>query len=46
MFFNPSFKDLQKGKVGVWKGDLKIRGRGGGVFSVLIVGEEGSGDLW
>lgn len=46
MFFNPSFKDLQKGKVGVWKGDLLLRGKGGGTFNVLIVGEEVSGHLW
>lgn len=46
MFFNPSFKDLQKGKVGVWKGDLMLRGKGGGTFNVLIVGEEVSGHLW
>jgi hypothetical protein len=46
MFFSPSFRDLQKGKVGVWKGDLEIKGRGGGKFSVLIVGEEAMGYLW
>lgn len=46
MFFTPAFRDLQKGKVGVWKGDLEIRGRGGGKFNVLIVGEEGSDHLW
>lgn len=46
MFFTPTFRDLQKGKVGVWKGDLEIRGRGGGKFNVLIVGEEGSDHLW
>jgi hypothetical protein len=46
MFFNPSFRDLQKGKVGVWKGDLMLRGKGGGTFNVLIVGEEVSGHLW
>ncbi|KAK4690020.1 hypothetical protein P7C73_g81, partial [Tremellales sp. Uapishka_1] len=46
MFFNPSFKDLQKGKVGIWKGDLNVRGRGGGRFSVLIVGEESNGHMW
>ncbi|RSH83645.1 hypothetical protein EHS25_005549 [Saitozyma podzolica] len=45
MFFSPSFRDLQKGKVGVWKGDLEIKGRGGGKFSVLIVGEEAMGYL-
>ncbi|RSH94140.1 hypothetical protein EHS25_003943 [Saitozyma podzolica] len=45
MFFSPSFRDLQKGKVGVWKGDLEIKGRGGGKFSVLIVGEEAIGYL-
>ncbi|KAL7421888.1 hypothetical protein Q5752_003660 [Cryptotrichosporon argae] len=46
MFFSPAFRDLQKGKVGVWKGDLEIRGRGGGTFNVLVVGEEGSGHFW
>jgi hypothetical protein len=46
MFFSPSFHDLQNGKVGVWKGDLEVRGRGGGKFSVLIVGEEATGYLW
>ena len=46
MFFNPSFRDLQKGKVGVWKGDLNLKGKGGGIFNVLIVGEEVSGHLW
>jgi hypothetical protein len=46
MFFSPSFHDLQNGKVGVWKGDLEIKGRGGGKFSVLIVGEEATGYLW
>ena len=46
MFFNPSFRDLQQGKVGVWKGDLDLKGKGGGIFSVLIVGEEVSGHLW
>ncbi|RSH85435.1 hypothetical protein EHS25_004831 [Saitozyma podzolica] len=45
MSFSPSFRDLQKGKVGVWKGDLEIKGRGGGKFSVLIVGEEAMGYL-
>lgn len=46
MFFNPSFRDLQQGKVGVWKGDLELKGTSGGTFSVLIVGEEVSGHLW
>ena len=46
MFFSPAFKDLEQGKVGVWKGDLEIRGRGGGKFSVLIVGEQSTGHLW
>lgn len=46
MFFSPAFKDLKQGKVGVWKGDLDIRGRGGGKFSILIVGEEKTGHLW
>lgn len=46
MFFSPAFNDLQKDKVGVWKGDLEIRGKGGGRFSVLIVGEQATGHLW
>ncbi|KLT45443.1 hypothetical protein CC85DRAFT_135026 [Cutaneotrichosporon oleaginosum] len=46
MFFSPSFRDLQEGKVAVWKGDLTIRGRGGGRFNVLIIGEAASGHLW
>lgn len=46
MFFSPAFHDLQNGKVGVWKGDLDIRGVGGGKFSILIVGEETTGHLW
>lgn len=46
MFFSPAFKDLQQGKVGVWKGQLDIRGVGGGRFSVLIVGEDSTGHLW
>jgi hypothetical protein len=46
MFFNPAFKDLTQGKVGIWKGDLEVRGRGGGKFSILIVGEETTGHLW
>lgn len=46
MFFNPSFQDLQKGKMGVWQGDLEVRGRGGGKFPVMIVGEENTGHLW
>lgn len=46
MFFSPSFRDLQQGKVAVWKGDLVIRGRGGGTFNILIVGEQGSDHLW
>jgi hypothetical protein len=32
--------------VGVWKGDLEIKGRGGGIFSVLVVGEEATEYLW
>jgi hypothetical protein len=32
MFFSPSFRDLQKPKVAVWKGDLEIKGRRGGKF--------------
>lgn len=46
MFFSPTFRDLQKDKVGVWKGDLSVRGRGGGTFNILIVGEQGSDHLW
>ncbi|BEI85478.1 hypothetical protein CcaverHIS002_0508790 [Cutaneotrichosporon cavernicola] len=46
MFFSPAFRDLQEGKVAVWKGDLTIRGRGGGRFNILIIGEATSGDLW
>ena len=46
MFFSPAFRDLQEGKVGVWKGDLTVRGRGGGKFSVLVVGEASSAQLW
>ena len=46
MFFSPAFKDLQKGKIGVWKGDLELRGGGGGSFSILIVGEESTGHFW
>lgn len=46
MFFSPTFHDLKRGKVGVWEGHLKIKGRGGGIFSVLIVGEEATEYLW
>lgn len=46
MFFSPAFRDLQHGKVAVWKGDLVIRGRGGGRFNVLIIGETDSDKLW
>jgi hypothetical protein len=46
LFFPPSFRDLQHGKVGVWKGNLEIKGIVGGMFSVLIVGEETTGYLW
>lgn len=46
MFFSPAFHDLQNGKVGVWKGDLHVQGRGGGKFSVLIVGEAATGHVW
>lgn len=46
MFFNPSFKDLTVGKLGVWKGDLEVKGRGGGRFAVLVVGETGTDYLW
>ncbi|GMK55259.1 hypothetical protein CspeluHIS016_0203150 [Cutaneotrichosporon spelunceum] len=46
MFFSPAFRDLQEGKVAVWKGNLTVRGRGGGSFNVLIIGEAPQGDLW
>lgn len=46
MFFNPAFKDLTAGKLGVWRGDLEVRGRGGGKFSVVVVGEAGTDYLW
>ena len=46
MFFNPSFKDLQVGKVGVWQGDLVIRGRDGGKFGIMVIGETDTGSLW
>ncbi|WVO16143.1 hypothetical protein L204_103813 [Cryptococcus depauperatus] len=46
MFFNPSFESLTENKVGVWRGDLDVRGRGGGKFSVLMVGEKGTEHLW
>ncbi|WVQ72482.1 hypothetical protein IAR50_002037 [Cryptococcus sp. DSM 104548] len=48
MFFKSSFQDLTAdgGKVGIWKGDLDVRGRGGGRFSVLVVGEQGFDHLW
>ncbi|RXK37086.1 hypothetical protein M231_05674 [Tremella mesenterica] len=46
MFFNPSFKDLQKGKVGLWQGDLVLRGKNGGKFGILIIGEAEASDLW
>lgn len=46
MFFSPAFKDLKQGKVAVWRGDLEVRGKGGGKFSILIVGEEKTGHLW
>ncbi|EIW70424.1 hypothetical protein TREMEDRAFT_73458, partial [Tremella mesenterica DSM 1558] len=45
MFFNPSFKDLQKGKVGLWQGDLVLRGKNGGKFGILIIGEAEASDL-
>lgn len=46
MFFNPSFKDITQGKIGAWKGELEIKGPSGGVFSVLIIGETGTEDIW
>ncbi|KAK8864486.1 hypothetical protein IAR55_001736 [Kwoniella newhampshirensis] len=46
MFFNPSFENLTDGKAGVWRGDLEVRGRGGGKFPIIVVGEKGTEDLW
>ncbi|ODN82024.1 hypothetical protein L202_02350 [Cryptococcus amylolentus CBS 6039] len=46
MFFKSAFDNLTDGKVGIWKGDLEVRGRGGGKFSVLVVGEQGFDHLW
>jgi hypothetical protein len=44
MFFNPSFKDLTQGKIGAWRGDLNVRG--GGKFSILVIAESGTEDIW
>ena len=46
MFFNPSFKDITQGKIGAWKGDLDIKGSSGGRFSILVIAETGSEDIW
>ena len=46
MFFHPNFRDLQKDKIGIWKGDLEIRGVGGGKWSILIIGEQATGNIW
>ncbi|WVQ80782.1 hypothetical protein IAT38_002887 [Cryptococcus sp. DSM 104549] len=46
MFFNKSFEDLTQGKAGIWKGDLEVRGRGGGKFNVLVIGDQGTEHLW
>jgi hypothetical protein len=44
--FNLSFKVITRGKIGLWKGELKIKGFRGGSFSVWVVGETGSEDTW
>jgi hypothetical protein len=46
MFFNPSFKDITQGKLGVWKGELEVKGQSGGRFSILVIGEQGSENIW
>ncbi|WWD17216.1 hypothetical protein CI109_101654 [Kwoniella shandongensis] len=46
MFFNPSFENLTDGKAGIWRGDLEVRGRGGGKFPIIVVGEKGTENLW
>jgi hypothetical protein len=46
MFFNPSFKDITQGKIGAWKGELQVKGPSGGTFSVLVIGEAGTEDIW
>lgn len=46
MFFNPSFKDITQGKLGVWKGELEVKGQSGGRFSILVIGEQGTESIW
>ncbi|WWC70078.1 uncharacterized protein I206_104024 [Kwoniella pini CBS 10737] len=46
MFFNPSFENLTDGKAGIWRGDLEVRGRGGGKFPILVIGEKDTEHLW
>ncbi|WWC62057.1 uncharacterized protein I303_104646 [Kwoniella dejecticola CBS 10117] len=46
MFFNPSFENLTDGKTGIWRGDLEVRGRGGGKFPILVIGEKDTEHLW
>lgn len=46
MFFNPSFKDITQGKLGVWKGELEVKGQSGGKFSILVIGEQGTDSIW
>ena len=46
MFFSPSFKDITQGKLGVWKGELEVKGQSGGKFSILVIGEQGTESIW
>ncbi|WRT66461.1 uncharacterized protein IL334_003420 [Kwoniella shivajii] len=46
MFFNPSFENLTDGKAGIWRGDLEVKGRGGGKFPIIVVGEKDTEHLW
>jgi hypothetical protein len=46
MFFNPSFRDITQGKLGVWKGELEVKGQSGGNFNILIIGEQGTENIW
>ncbi|WWC89234.1 uncharacterized protein L201_004152 [Kwoniella dendrophila CBS 6074] len=46
MFFKPCFESLTDGKAGIWRGDLEVRGRGGGKFPILVVGEKDTEHLW
>ncbi|WVR07110.1 hypothetical protein IAU60_004150 [Kwoniella sp. DSM 27419] len=46
MFFNSSFENLTDGKAGIWRGDLEVRGRGGGKFPIIVVGEKDTEHLW